>query len=198
VPAPRAAGRATLAALCRLPHACLVFETDSPDQPFMRTLPGAYLAWTREVFEGGPDAGAGTGSGMGAGSNVVATVDDADEEWRVDAPADAPADAGQRAGCCGAEAPDAAAENRPSYVRHIVRAAAIFRVAHGSCAAGEPMKGPGRGGKKARGLAAAFGLDFLAQAPRDVPPEVSRALRAEFASLVRESHANVCSLFALA
>jgi DNA polymerase-4 len=29
------------------------------------------------------------------------------------------------------------------------------------------MQGPGRGGKKARGVAAAFGLDFLAQAPRD-------------------------------
>jgi len=97
------------------------------------------------------------------------------------------------AGAPSSSAAPPAAENRPSYVRHVVRAAALFRVAHGSRAEGEPLQGA-----RARGGGGAVGLGFLARAPRDVPADVARALRAEFAALVRAGGANVRRLFARA
>ena len=74
----------------------------------------------------------------------------------------------------------------------MVRAAALFRVAHGSRAEGEPLQGPRRNS----GAAGAIGLGFLSCAPRDLPPDVSRALRAEYGALVRAGSANVRRLFA--
>ena len=145
--------------------------------------------------DGGVGGGGGGGSGGGGGAQVAGPgccdADATESEART-------GDGGAEGAAVAAGAPSSSAappvaENRPSYVRHVVRAAALFRVAHGSRAEGEPLQGA-----RARGGGGAVGLGFLGRAPRDVPADVARALRAEFAALVRAGGANVRRLFARA
>jgi len=219
---PRGAGKDAIKTLERLAHSQLCFETDAPDQAFAHLLPAAYLEWTRAVFGGGDDGGGGGGeSGHGGDHQSGAAEAQPAPPPSEDAPPPPPPPYSS-VGCCAAESDPAAetgtaaadaapgaghsrshayaaaraaahAHNRPALVVHVVRAAALLRVAHGSAPGGEPLQQkPGAAPPRGREPP---GLAFLSLPAGDVEPELVAALRAEFDSLARASVANVRRLF---
>jgi hypothetical protein len=63
--------------LARLPHSQILFETDSPDQPFVETLNLAFVAWLREALSLGRVAGMEAGRSAGNGKETDADTQDA-------------------------------------------------------------------------------------------------------------------------
>lgn len=126
---PRGAGKECLKCLERLPHSQIVFETDSPDQAFMHALDPRYLQWVNKAFSasGDDESDAAVESRLPDHIATAATAGTADADGK---------------------------SNRPQYLHHIIRAAAIWRVAHGSRPEGAPLQqkpGTGPARRKAEG-----------------------------------------------